>query len=182
MNIQNLKLIALLLFAPMVLISCKKDHDDPDDPHDHNDEELITTVNLTLTDADGGIVTAQWQDKDGDGGEAPTIETIGLNANTTYTVSIEFLDESHDPAEDITEEIAEEDEEHLICFATQTGVTIDRTDSDGNYEVGLKSEWITSGAESGEVTIRLLHQPDVKDGTCDVGETDVEVTFPLVIN
>jgi hypothetical protein len=27
--------------------------------------------------------------------------------------------------------------------------------------------------------IALKHQPKSKDGTCDPGETDVDVTFPL---
>jgi hypothetical protein len=45
------------------------------------------------------------------------------------------------------------------------------------YEVGLQSQWTTGNAENGTTQIVLKHQPDVKDGTCAPGETDIDVTF-----
>ena len=56
-------------------------------------------------------------------------------------------------------------------------ITIQRTDSDGNFEVGLQSLWETGTTGNGTVMIRLKHQPGVKDGTCAPGETDIELDF-----
>ena len=72
----------------------------------------------------------------------------------------------------------EEASEHLFCYdATNTNVSIVRTDSDGTFEVGIESRWFTGNVANGETTISLKHQPGVKDGTCAPGDTDVEVTF-----
>jgi hypothetical protein len=50
-----------------------------DDGHSHNEEEVINTVTLTFTPSGGGAaITAAYDDPDGDGGEAPTIDPIGL--------------------------------------------------------------------------------------------------------
>jgi hypothetical protein len=59
---------------------------------------------------------------------------------------------------------------------------ITRTDSDGEFEVGLESLWEAGATSSGTVMVTLKHQPGVKDGTCEVGDTDVEVVFDLVID
>lgn len=176
--------LLLPLFAMIVAvnISCKRGDGDVENPEDHNEEELITTVALTFEKAGGGTTTAQWSDLDGDGGSAPVIDTIRLDSNALYHLSIEFLDESGFTAEDITVEVAEEADDHMVCFETNgANLTIERTDSDGQYELGLKSDWITHSPMTGSAVISLMHQPDVKDGTCNVGETDVEVTFPVVV-
>ena len=68
-----------------------------------NEEELITTVNYTLTPADGSAaITLSFVDLDGDGGDAPTITGGTLIANTTYTGTLELLNEAEMPVEDIT--------------------------------------------------------------------------------
>src|SRR3990167_2160051 len=55
------------------------------------------------------------------------------------------------------------------------------TNSDGTYEVGLLSSWVTQAISTGETTITLKHQPGVKNGQCDPGETDIELTFHTII-
>ena len=174
--------ILYLLMSTLVITSCKRDGDDPDDPHDHNEEELITTVEIHLSKSSGNHVIAAWSDVDGPGGNDPVIDTIFIDTNTTYTAEIEFLNESGDKAHDITHEIEEEGDEHIVCFSESlSGLTITRTDSDGTHDIGLESEWATEASENGSITISLKHQPDVKDGSCTPGETDVEVTFPVLI-
>ena len=59
---------------------------------------------------------AQFVDLDGAGGNAPTVfDTIRLQANTTYNASITLLNESAIPAEDLTVEVQQEDQDHLFC-------------------------------------------------------------------
>ena len=97
------KLLILSIIGFISFSSCKKD--DPVTPVIPNEEELITTLNYTLTNAfdSTDVVTLTFVDLDGDGGTAPTITGGSLNANKTYNGTMELLDET-DPAdvEDIT--------------------------------------------------------------------------------
>jgi hypothetical protein len=160
-------LIAALAFAAL-LPACKPDAPEP--------EEEITTVNLKFT---AGASTVTFSFKEGS-----NPDTIKLSPSASYTLDLEFLNENETPAEDVTEEIRTENDEHLICFEVVAGnVTITRTDKDANnLEVGLKSTWQTGAASTGSVIVELRHQPDgLKNGTCAPGDTDVEVTFPVRI-
>lgn len=185
---KTMKNFSMLAIALMVIfaVGCKKDDDTPtpvdnhDDDH-HHEEELITSVILSFVDTAGVQPSVQYafRDPDGDGGNAPTQhDTIRLVANTYYNATIQLLNESETPAEDITLEIQNEDDEHLFCYApSNTNVSIVRTDSDGTYEVGITTFWSTGAAANGDTKVTLKHQPGVKDGTCAPGDTDVEVTF-----
>ena len=152
-----------------------------------NEEEVITTLNYTLTPSGGGTaVTMTFQDLDGDGGDDPVITGGTLAPNTTYTGDLELLNETETPAEDITEEIEEEDADHQFFFTTTVAglsVAYADMDDDGN-PVGLESTVTTMASGSGEMTIILRHEPN-KSGagvaggniTNAGGETDIEVTF-----
>lgn len=169
--------------------SCKKDEDQPEIPQPVvNEPEQITTVEIHFTkEGDGSHFHVKWSDADGPGGNDPTIETINLDTNAVYDVYLTFLDESGDETEDVTAEIREEDDEHIICYEAheaelENSLSIMRTDSDGTYEVGIESEWVTMGAATGELHLKLKHQTDgTKDGSCDPGATDIEVEFPVTI-
>lgn len=184
MKTMNLYFLALLLGLTL-LVSC-----DPEEIDDPEEPELITTLNYTLVSTSGETVVLSFQDLDGDGGDTPTISAGTLTANTMYTGTIELLNESADPVEDITEEVAEEDDEHQFFFvSTAAGLTVDYADQDedGN-PVGLTSTLTTGAAASGSLTITLIHEPDkAADGVTDGnqsnagGETDIEVTFSVVV-
>ncbi|MEN9639338.1 MAG: hypothetical protein RLZZ262_1206 [Bacteroidota bacterium] len=176
----------ILLAVIVLLAACKKDDNEVTTPTPEvHEEELITTLQVHLYRLDGTGDTAVFvfSDVDGPGGAAPQpIDTIFMQPATEYGCFLTLLNESVSPAENITEEIEEEDDEHLFCFSPENAnLSIVRTDSDGTYEVGLQSEWTSGAASSGEVTIVLKHQPDIKNGSCDPGDTDIEVTFPVAI-
>jgi hypothetical protein len=179
---SRFRLAALLLAAPLAFSSCKKDKDEPTPDEDN---EQITTVTYELTPAGGGtaaIVT--WRDVDGTGGNAPTIGTLNLRPNTTYTGTIKLLDETKSPMENITDEVAEEKDEHLFVYTPTPAalLTITRTDVDSkNLPVGLATRLVTNAAGTGNLTVTLRHQPGTKDGTAGPGDTDVEVTFPVTV-
>ena len=182
-SIQNtLKASLLLVLIASAITACKKDDDlIPVPPPVENEGEVITTVELTFTDSAGvaPTVTATFRDPDGEGGNGPDIQdTIRLAAGTTYNVAIELLNETETPAEDITHEIEDEATEHLFCYTvTGANIAVERTDTDGTYEVGLATKWTVGTASNGSVQVVLKHQPDVKDGSCDPGETDIDVTY-----
>lgn len=181
---KNYLLFSLVLIALVLNSACNDD-----EPELPNEEELITTVNYTLTPASGGAaVTLTFQDLDGDGGNDPIITGGTLEANQTYTGSLELLNESETPVEDITVEVREEDEEHQFFFQSSlTDLTIayNDQDADGN-PIGLSTTVTTGAAGTGNITITLRHEPNkaaanVSDGdiTNAGGETDIEITFPI---
>ena len=113
------KFMFLFTFA-LVLTSC--DSDDDGTPEIVNEEEVITTVILNLDPGPTGTaITLRSFDSDGDGPTEPVITVSGeLAANTIYEGEIQFLNETESPAEDITEEVREEDRVgHDSCGGTQ---------------------------------------------------------------
>jgi hypothetical protein len=164
-----------------LMVGCKKDDDLVDIPQPIiNEPENITTVKVVLTPTAGGsALTFQYKDPDGNGGNAPIQDTIKLVANTVYNVGIEFWDDSKSPAVNLTNEIQEEKDDHLIVIShSNVNISTEILDKDSkNLNLGLSSKWTTTGISAGTSKIVLKHQPGIKDGSIDKGETDVEVTF-----
>lgn len=167
--------------------------DDPTAPI-ANEEELITDVTITLTPVGGGAsIVSTIADPDADGPNPPNAQTapIELQIGTTYNGTIEFFDRS-DPAdpEDITEEVAEEADEHRVFYTISglSGVTVPDAslDTDGNgAPLGLTFQIVVdSGAAqpvSGSLQVVLSHYDDAPkgDGSTPSDETDVDVTFAV---
>jgi hypothetical protein len=172
----------------MVICSCSKD-----DPIIPNEEELITTVTYTLTPNDGGqAVVFSFQDLDGDGGNEPIIQNAILSSGTTYSGTLELLNEVEDPVEDITDEVREEGADHQFFFQISNGsnLSIDYNDSDvGGFPIGIETIVTTGEPQAnGGLTIVLKHEPEkdasgVQSG--DIanagGETDIQVNFEFSI-
>ncbi len=184
------KLLSLLFISTLILTSCSND----DDGDPINEVELITTLIATLTPPTGTAIVLTFRDLDGDGPGVPTITVSGaLAENTTYTGTLILLNETESPAENITEEIEEEADEHQFFFQTGGGLAISNFtyldfDSDGN-PLGLNFSFTTGTApSSGTFTITLRHEPNknaagVSQGNIANagGETDIQVTFPITI-
>lgn len=184
-----------VLAMALTLTACKKDDPVPPTPGGSNpppnEQELITTVILHFESMDGTEhMQFVWRDLDGEGGNAPVIQVEPLTASMVYRMHIELLDESKDPPEDITHEVEEEAEEHQFFFlvaGADASFVYDDTDTNGD-PVGIATIWTVGGAGSGSLTVILRHEldkgaPGVSDGdiTNAGGDTDVEVTFPLII-
>ncbi len=181
------KLFVLIIASSAIgFASCKKDNDDPKNPPaTTNEGELITTCILSFTDTTTLAQSiASFRDTDGEGGNAPTqFDTIRLTQNSVYHMRIVLLDESSAVVDTISNEVLNEGVDHLFCFDVNNAqLNIARSDSDGQFEIGLHSLWTCANASSGSITISLKHQPGIKDGTCAPGDTDVEINFPIVIN
>ncbi len=197
-------LMMALCFSSLTLAACSDDS--VDDPEDENDNEVITTVELTFTPKDGGdTVTAKWLDADGDGGEDPVIDDITLKADTVYELDVTLTNELAEPNEDITEEIMEEDAEHQFFYGGTdiqspseeedpniTSFEYGDFDADG-LPVGLMMDVTTGSAGSSELQVVLRHMPPVGDtaikieglaetfvasGTTDLpGNSDFDIKF-----
>lgn len=179
----SLKSIFVLSMLVAIITSCSNDDDTPEAVLE---EEVITTMTVSLTSA-GSTINLITRDLDGDGPNAPEITVSGnLSANTTYAGSIELLNETVTPPEDITEEVEEEDDEHQFFFTTGgaiSNVTYTDADGDGN-PVGLSFELTTGEAGNGTIQITLRHEPKKpNDGSlADAGgETDIAQSFTVVV-
>lgn len=183
---KKIKIYLGITALAVTFAACKKESSSPTTPPaPSNEEELITSVRLIFADTAGiqPNVVAMFRDVDGPGGNNPSVfDTIRLKANTVYTATVEFLNESVNPTIDITAEIMEEAVDHLICYSVfGANVSIVKTDSDGMYEVGVATRWTTLGASEGTTLVTLKHQPGIKNGNCDLGDTDVEISFVTII-
>ncbi|MFD2999961.1 hypothetical protein ACFS7Z_06290 [Pontibacter toksunensis] len=158
------------------------------------EKEQITTVTLNLVpEGKGQNVTATFRDADGPGGVNATVEALNLAPNTTYTGTVSFYDDSNATSEDITPEIEEEGEEHQVFYEVLNTVTgqnlqdnlsvTERNNDVNGLPLGLQAKFTTAATSSGGLRVTLKHQPGEKNASSGIetGETDVEVTFPVVI-
>lgn len=192
-TMKTIQLLTILTVFAFAFTSCS---DDDDAPQVINEEEVITTMTVTLVDNNGTVKTMSIVDADGDGPLDPITSADDLDANTTYTGSVEFLNQLEDPAEDITAEVAEEDEEHQVFYVPSSNfnVSVQYNDQDANGNpLGLDFTLTTGEAgnpdvSSGTLTVILRHEPNkdaagVSDGdpTNAGGETDIEAVFEVNI-
>lgn len=190
------KLISVILacICSFAILSCKKKKEEVANPVNPNETELITTVKLIVypnsNTSDLSIFT--FRDLDGDGGNKPTIDTIKLVANTEYHLQVLVLDETKNPVDTISKEIASEKNVHEF-FYTKIG-TYDLATTyldfdDHNVPVGLNMK-INTGTSVTEKTnklkVVLKHQPGLKPvsgpGDSKLGETDIDIEFPILIH
>jgi len=184
-TMKNLKFLATVIFATLLLVSCSNDDDTPKPV---NEEEVITTMTVTLAPNGGGTpITLQTRDLDGDGPNAPVVTVSGdLATGVAYNGTIALLNETENPAENITEEVEEEDEEHQFFYTVGGGldVTTDYTNFDGNGNpLGTEFTLTVGAVSSGTLTFTLRHEPTKPNtGLGDAGgETDIAATFNVTI-
>ena len=182
MKQKLVKIACALLIAGCLMTACKKETGET------NEEELITTIQLTFAPVGGGTsLTYEFSDLDGPGGAPPTQDEIVLAPSKTYNVSVQVLNESVSPAEDITEEVEEESDAHRFYYEPSAGsnITVSALDNDASgVPLGITSTWTTDAASTGTIIITLRHYPGNPPGkeTSDPvnsgkSGTDVTATF-----
>ena len=177
----------IALGSLLLLNGCKKGMD----PEPADENELITTVILRFTQqGTTNTQTVSYQDKDGDGGAAPTkFDAITLTTNTSYSLTVDLLDESKTPVRSATDEIKKEVDEHLFVYTSNPATLLTYTygDKDSrNFPVGLTGTVRTGAVGTGKLKVQLRHQPPingiaVKNGTVAPGSDDVNLDFTLTV-
>jgi len=189
-----------LALLALCLAACAKDDA-------ANPEEVITTVILNFAPAGGGTTLSfEADDPDGNGGNPPVIDDIALTAGN-YALTLQFQNRLEDPAEEITEEIQDESDQHLLIF-TGTAVIGPATsnatgpleqsyaDTDANgLPIGLDNDIIATPG-TGMMTVTLRHMPPeeppqkaddslaiVKANGVDAlgGSTDASISFGVSV-
>lgn len=173
--------ISLLLFAAILLFSCRNGNDDiPEDIHEH--EEIGQVVVTVTNKADGNkqIVTV----KDG-----ATEDHLHLSQGATYTVDVDFQIKHGDHYHS-AEEIIEEKDMHFVVYKfSGADIKVKRTADDivrtDGKKLGLKTEWTIDTAAVGKANITLMHGPtsvndnfpsaDNQQGSTVGGESDVDL-------
>lgn len=181
---KNLQFISTAIFAIAVFASCSSDDDMPVVVHE---EEVITTMTITLTPDGGGTpVIFQTRDLDGDGPNPPVVTVGDLTAGITYNGTIVLLNETVSPPDDITAEVEAEGEEHQFFYTIGGGldVTTEYTNFDDNGNpLGTRFTLTTAEASSGTLTFTLRHnltKPNTGLGDAG-GETDIAATFDVTV-
>jgi hypothetical protein len=190
------------LAAALLLTFSACDTNEPDPDEGAGEEEVITLVRLTLTPQDGG--TALTADATFDeAGVLQNVETLNLEAGTTYEAEIDLQNTLESPAESITEEIRDEEPEAHRFFYVPEGdvaenLTVANLDTDPLGDpLGLTFDLaVTNGAgESGDLRVKLRHYEEDADLPEDkrsdtatapevpgVVENDVNIAFPVEIS
>ena len=183
-TMKTMKTGAFYALLTLAMLGCS---DDDTTPEIINEDELITTVILTLTPDSGDQVVLTTIDLDGDGPDEPVTTVVGsFSENTQYQGAVQFLNETEDPAEDITQEVIEEADEHQVFYTVGEGLNITTTylDSDSNGNpLGVSITLETGEASSGRLTVTLRHEPvKPNDGLESAGgETDISTSFDVSI-
>jgi hypothetical protein len=178
----------ILLACLLMMNAC-----DPEEEAE-NEEELITTIVLTLTPVAGGNpIVMSYKDLDGPGAVAPTVVAGVLDGNKEYSAKLQFKNESVTPAVDITQEIIAEGVDHQVFFAVSqpllNSIRYTYKDLDGRGRpIGIETSFFTKAAAKGDLAIILRHKPN-KDAAGAVtgnsqsagGDSDVDITIPLEV-
>ncbi len=184
---KKIKLFFPVGIIPLVLFwySCNKPEKGVSPPLPGN--EPLTTMKVTAVNVNDSkdTVSATWAQLDPTGAAAPVLteDTLRLKSGTTYNVVIKVLD----TLTDITPEIKARENYHLFCFSVSGGLNLScvQTDLDTNpkpLSVGLTDQFTTGSGGNGGLEVTLHHQPNVKNGSCDPGSTDLDATFTVLIN
>lgn len=183
MKLQLVRTLFGIFIATSLLTACEKDKEP-----EENQEEVITTMKLTFVPVGGGTtVTYQFKDPDGDGGAAPTQDEIVLVPSKTYNVTVQLLNETETPAEDITLEVQDEADAHRFYYQASgsSNIIVSALDNDLNgVPLGVTSTWTTGSVSNGTIVITLRHyggNPPGKAAADPVdspkSSTDIDVTF-----
>lgn len=180
------KIYSFIILVGLSAFSCSRE-----DVHAHDDNESITSVKLTFTPVSSTSgddeIEATWKSI----GTSTVIDDIELKKDTEYDMSVQFLNDSGIKKTDLTEEIEEEGDSHLIIVKSIPAdlMSINAKDKDSKgRRLGLKNRLKTkNGASSGIIKVVLRHQPPVngketKNGIDEtIGSVDADVDFKLYV-
>lgn len=189
-SMKTSKFFIAAIFCLTLITSCSDD----DDPAPVNPVELITNVTLTFTNtADAmDVVTMNNVAPDGQEGTFTNDVNGSFTSGATYELRLSITDESDatDIEDKLNDDIIPEADEHFFVYAVN-GINLTMT-RDANdvvgpdaSKLGVNTTWVAGAASTGNVQIRLIHEPTSVDdsnefGATTGGEEDFNITFNSV--
>ncbi len=197
---KNLKKVSLYLLAFLAIgfTACQSE-----DPTKENDGEVITDVTLKFQELNssnalvGSVLSFKASDPQGiEVGKTPTIQSISLDKGKKYQMTIEVTNSI--ASEDITQEILTEAAAHQFYFLgpvfDSNIFSIQYADA-GGIALGLKNTVTVSsstGTNNSSMRVVLRHDlnksfagannPNFSNFVQAGGETDLDLTFPVILN
>ncbi len=178
---KTIKLLSILFISTMLFTACSDD-----DPVPVLEEEMITNVKLTFTNAADAADKVELINVAPNGQDGTFTNTINGDFKTgaTYALSLELLNGDEDV---LTEDIIPEAAEHFFKFkVNEINLTMTRdnddTDGAGGSKLGVKTTWVAGAVSSGNVSISLIHEPTSTNdsdewGVVEGGSEDLNITF-----
>ena len=172
-------LLCAIVIALITTGSCNKKEQSP---VINVSNEVITTLKIKAVNVADPTDTpsAKCVQLDRSGATPPDTSnfTLNLRKNASYKVQLRILD----TLTDITDEILARQNYHLYCFYPASGLNlmVTLTDHDTNtpqLPIGLQDNFATGATSSGALEINMRHQPNVKDGTCAPGTSDLDAFY-----
>lgn len=173
--------ISLLLFAAILLFSCRDGNNDiPEDIHEH--EEVGQVIVTAINKADGTKQTVKVTN-------GQTTDHFHLTQGATYAIDVNFQIKHGDHYHD-AEEIIEEKDMHFVTYKfSGADIKVIRTSEDvvrtDGKKLGLKTEWTVAKSAAGKANITLVHgatavndnspSADNQQGSTVGGESDVDI-------
>ncbi len=193
---KTIKRISLSVIATTIIFSaCTEDNIEPTKPKDNNAQELITTLILNGYNANNPTAnqfSVKWEDVDGEGGNAPTIDTLKLDSGVSYRVQVLILDKTKTPFDTISNEVVKEANEHQMFYTFRASLNdklnIARLDTDNNnppLPLGLDIIITPSNVTPfvvpliGSLNIKLSHYDGVPKTTSPSAESDIDINLPV---
>jgi len=199
MKTTNKLYLLALAFLALSFSGC-----DSEDPVPENDGELITDVTLIFQELDanaspvGDPMSFKASDPEGiETGQTPTVETVKLKKGSKYRMNISVTNAIEN--EDITAEILEESDEHQFYFlgtafiGDSSPLTYTYDDPSGEL-IGVRGTVVSAANPStnnAQIRVVLRHDldknypgadnPNFADFASAGGESDLDITFPVVI-
>ncbi|MCC7439319.1 MAG: hypothetical protein IT211_12570 [Armatimonadetes bacterium] len=183
---QSLTIVAGLL--SMLIASCSDDPSTGPDAPEHEEPNKVLLQLTNLANA-SDVVTATFFDEDDAGGDAPTIDTVRLTSNATYSGTIRLYHQHGATIEELTADIERLKDEHQFFYTAEGGIAgrvfITPTDKDSkNLPVGLKFTAVVGNGvpTTGTLNVILGHFDEApKDGVTLSPESDIDIDFPVVV-
>lgn len=188
----------LLTLLTLGFVSCESN-----DPSKENDGEVITDVTLKFQELNasnapvGSVLSFKASDPQGiEVGKTPTVQSISLTKGKKYQMTIEVTNSIKN--EDITQEILAEAAAHQFFFLgpvfDSNIFSIQYADA-GGIALGLKNTVTVSsspGTNNSSMRVVLRHDlnksfagasnPNFSNFVQAGGETDLDITFPVILN
>lgn len=194
---RSIKTITITTMASLAMLASCKKSEDATHPVINTPQEQITTVilsgyNHNLPTDSTYFIRVKWEDIDGNGGNAPTIDSLMLDSGITYDVNVLLLDKTRTPYDTISNEVQERGNMHQFFYTPSSAlagkVLIERTDMDNNnpsLPIGLQTQWKVLSFPTyalpvvGSVNIVLSHYDGIPKTALPSPESDIDVTFPV---